>query len=68
LTINGNECTNANGQSVLRFSRQFCNTTATQKQRSYRLKQAKVNLIVYRKKENAEQELKFILPELYFQR
>jgi len=68
LTINGDECTNSKGQSVLKFSRQFLNTIEEVKQKGYRLNEAKVNFIVYWKKEDAEQEIKIILPELYFGR
>ena len=68
LTINGDECTNVKGQSVLKFSRQFLTTIETQKQKGYHLKQAKVNFIVYWKKEDTEREVKIILPELYFER
>jgi len=38
------------------------------KQKGYHLKQAKVNFIVYWKKEDTEQELNIIFPELYFER
>ncbi|MBP6025240.1 RecQ family ATP-dependent DNA helicase [Ferruginibacter sp.] len=68
LTINGDECTTVKGQSVLKFSRQFLNTIETQKQKGYHLKLAKVNFIVYWKKEDTEREVKIILPELYFER
>ncbi len=68
LTINGDECTNAKGQSVLKFSKQFLNTIESVKQKGYHLKEAKVNFIVYWKKEDAENESKIILPELYFER
>jgi len=68
LTISSDGCTNAKGQSVLKFSRQFLNTIETQKQEGYHLKQAKVNFIVYWKKEDAAQESKVILPELIFER
>lgn len=68
LTINGDECTTAKGQSILKFSRQFLDTIETVKQKGYHLKQAKVNFIVCWKKEDAEQESKIILPELYFER
>ena len=50
LTINGDECTTVQGQSVLKFSRQFLNIIETQKQKGYHLRQAKVNFIVYWKK------------------
>ncbi len=68
LTISGDECTNSKGQSVLKFSKQFLNAIESVKQKGYHLKQAKVNFIVYWKKEDAEQESKIILPELYFER
>ena len=68
LTIHDDECTNAKGQAVLKFSRQFLSIIETQKQNGYQLKQAKVNFIVYWKKGNTEQEVKIILPELYFER
>ncbi|MDP2721218.1 MAG: 3'-5' exonuclease, partial [Bacteroidales bacterium] len=68
LTINSDECRNSKGQSVLKFSRQFLNTIETQKQKGFYLKQAKVNFVVYWKKEDAAQESKIILPELIFER
>jgi len=68
LTINGDECKNDKGQSVLKFSKQFLNTIELEKQKGYHLKQAKVNFIVYWKKEDTELEIKVILPELYFER
>jgi len=68
LTINNDECTNTKGQSVLKFSKQFLNTIETQKKKGYHLKHAKVNFIVYWKKEDTEREVKIILPELYFER
>ncbi|MEO8111394.1 MAG: 3'-5' exonuclease, partial [Ginsengibacter sp.] len=68
LTINNNECINARGQSVLKFSKQFLNTIETQNKKGYHLKQAKVNFIVYWKKEGADQESKIILPEIYFEK
>ena len=68
LTINSDECTNSKGQLVLKFSKQFLTTIESVKQKGYHLKQAKVNFIVYWKKEETGQESKIILPELYFER
>ncbi|MGN6341400.1 MAG: RecQ family ATP-dependent DNA helicase [Ginsengibacter sp.] len=68
LTINGDECRTTRGQSVLKFSRQFLTTIETQKQKGYHLKQAKVNFIAYWLKEDTGQEVKIVLPELYFDR
>ena len=68
LTINGDECTNSKGKSVIKFSQQFRNTIEAVKQKGFQLKQAKANFIVYWKKEDTEREVKIILPELYFER
>jgi ATP-dependent DNA helicase RecQ len=38
------------------------------KQRNFKLKTAKANFIVYWQKENTKQEVKIVLPELYFER
>lgn len=68
LYLSGNECLNSNGQTVLRFSKQFVNQIENLKARSYELKSAKVNFVVYWLKEGTEQEVKIILPELYFEK
>lgn len=66
LQLNGDECLNAKGQSVLKFSKLFMRQIEAMKERNYELKSAKVNFIVYWLKEGAKQEVKVILPELYF--
>lgn len=38
------------------------------KEKNYQLKSAKVNFIIYWLKEGAEQEVKIILPEVYFEK
>ena len=68
LTLNGFECLNLKGQAVLKFSMQFTNQIESIKQRGYELKRAKVNFIVYWQKEGADNEVKIILPELYFEK
>lgn len=68
LTLNGDECMNSKGQSVLKFSQQFVKQIETMKEINYELKSAKVNFIVYWLKEDTEQEVKIILPILYFER
>lgn len=68
LMIKGDSCTIAGGQSVLKFSKQFLNTIESAKQKGYELKEAKVNFIVYWKKEGVEDEVKIVLPEVYFER
>lgn len=68
LILNGDECLNSKGQSVLKFSMQFVNQIESMRHRNYILKSAKVNFIVYWLKEGAEKEVKIILPELYFEK
>jgi len=68
LTVNGAECLNSSGQSVLKFSQSFVTQIEAMKARNYELKSSKVNFIVYWLKEGTEKEAKIILPELYFER
>lgn len=68
LTIKGDECLDDKGKSVLKFSKQFVGQIEAMKAKNYELKSAKVNFIVYWKKEDSELEVKIILPELYFER
>jgi len=68
LTLNGDECLNSKGQSVLKFSMQFVHQIESLKQINFELKTAKVNFIVYWLKEDSENEIKIVLPELYFER
>lgn len=67
LTINGDECLTSKGHSVLKFSKRFLAIIEAQKQKGYRLKKAKVNFIVHWRKEDTGQEVKIILPELFFE-
>ena len=68
LTVNNDECMNAQGQSILKFSKQFLNTIDLQREKGYHLKHATVNFIVYWKKEGAEREVKIILPQVFFEK
>lgn len=68
LIINGDECLDVNGKSILKFSKTFVRQIESMKSKSYELKSANVNFIVYWKKEDTEQEIEIILPELLFER
>lgn len=68
LTINGDELLNTNGKSILKFSRLFLTKIEAIKQSGYLPKEGKVNFIIFWKKEDTEQEIKIILPEIYFER
>jgi len=68
LSINGDICMDTKGNSVLKFSKQFLGQIENMKAKNYELKSAKVNFVIYWKKEETEQEIKIVLPELYFER
>jgi len=68
LILNNDECLNINKQSVLKFSKQFLQQIEEMNSLGYELKSSRVNFIVYWKKEDTEQEVKIILPELYFEK
>ncbi|MDR7210973.1 RecQ family ATP-dependent DNA helicase [Flavobacterium piscis] len=68
LTLNGDECLNSEGQSVLKFSQHYLRQIESLKEKNYKLIDVKVNFIVYWLKEGAEHEVKIILPELYFEK
>ncbi len=66
LTVSGTEYLTHNGQPVLKFSRKCLQRIEDMQEKGYELTGAKVNFIVYWQKENTEQEVKIILPELFF--
>lgn len=68
LSINGDICMDTKGNSVLKFSKHFLGQIENMKAKNYELKSAKVNFVIYWKKEETEQEIKIVLPELYFER
>jgi hypothetical protein len=68
LAIDGTCCRNSKRQVVLRFSRQLIKQIEAMKQKQYLPKAAKIRFIVYWRKENSEQEIRIVLPELYFER
>jgi ATP-dependent DNA helicase RecQ len=68
LTVRNNECIDEKGRCVLKFSKQFIGQIEMMQQRSYALRRAVVGFIVYWAKEDAEQEVKIILPEVTFEK
>lgn len=67
LRVSGDECLNSSGQSVLKFSKRFIEKIEEMRLKNYELKSVKVNFILYWLKEGALEEIKIILPELYFE-
>lgn len=67
LIINDEGCMNATGQQVLMFSKHFQKQLETIKSTNYTLKSAIVNFVVHWQGEASQQEIKIVLPELYFE-
>ncbi|RPH31171.1 MAG: RecQ family ATP-dependent DNA helicase [Bacteroidales bacterium] len=68
LIIHENECQNMRGETVLKFSNHFKTIIEDEQQKGFKLKEAKVNFIVFWKSPEDEKEFKIILPELIFER
>jgi len=68
LIVKKDGCSNSKGDLVLKFSKKMLEAIIIQEKNGFELKSAKVNFIVYWLKEGAKQEVKIILPELYFER
>ncbi|NUM30798.1 MAG: RecQ family ATP-dependent DNA helicase [Bacteroidetes bacterium] len=68
LVVQNDGCANSNGDLVLKFSKKLLETIQKHKEIGFELKSAKINFVVYWFKEESEQEINIILPELYFER
>jgi ATP-dependent DNA helicase RecQ len=68
LSVHGDKYLGHSGQTLLKVSKKFATQIEGMKEKSYELKSAKVGFIVYWRKEGEEQEIKIVLPELYFER
>ncbi|WP_136467998.1 RecQ family ATP-dependent DNA helicase [Flagellimonas onchidii] len=66
LIFNGDGCLNSNGQSVLKFSQQFIRQMRLMEERGYKPKIVKVNFIVYWLKAETQEEVRIVIPEVYF--
>lgn len=68
LMLNGDECLDLRGRSLLKFSKQFQKQIEGLKEKNYVLKTVSVNFIVIWFNEELDKEVKIILPEVYFER
>lgn len=68
LIIKEEGCANSNGDLVLKFSQKTVDALKYSAEKGYQLKEAKVNFVVYWRKEGSENEIKIILPELYLEK
>jgi ATP-dependent DNA helicase RecQ len=68
LSVNTESCLNTKGEIIVKFSRSFIEFIVSHQQLGYKIKEAKVNLMVWWKKPDEEKELIIILPELCFEK
>jgi ATP-dependent DNA helicase RecQ len=66
LSINSEGCLDSKGKLVLRFSKQFISQMESLKQMNYVPVAAKIRFIINWHKENSEQEIEIILPEIWY--
>jgi ATP-dependent DNA helicase RecQ len=68
LIVDKTWCKNKKGQNILRFSNGFIEKIGEMMKRNYMIKSAKVNYVVYWKKEDSETEIRVLLPEVIFEK
>jgi ATP-dependent DNA helicase RecQ len=68
LVVDNAGCYDNNGNCILKFSGSFKETINEYENKGYRLSEAKVNFIIYWQKEDFENEILVVLPELKFKK
>ncbi len=66
LRVNNDGCFDENGNCILKFSNRYKEIKSNYQNKGYKLKESVINYIVYWKKEELEDEIKIVLPELKF--
>lgn len=67
LIVSGDECLNANRQSILKFSKSFLQRINDLSAKGYYIKNIKVNFILYWQNDTG-QEMKIVLPKLWLEK
>ena len=68
LAVNEEGCLDRNGYYVIRFSKAFKEKVADYKNRGFKLVRSRINLIIHWKKQDTENEIKILLPEVKLSR
>jgi ATP-dependent DNA helicase RecQ len=68
LIANDEGCSCINNQQVLKYSKSMASQIAELKQKGYSIKKANVRFVVFWQKEDADKEIKIILPKLVFEK
>jgi ATP-dependent DNA helicase RecQ len=68
LIIDGDECATVNRKPILKFSKSFVQKINSMGENGYKPRSAEVNFIIYWQKEGSKNEIKIVLPKLYFEK
>ena len=68
LSVTNEGCNDTYGNCIVKFSKSFKEKIVAFESKGYKLKSARINYIVYWKKEDSNIEAKIILPELKLQK
>jgi ATP-dependent DNA helicase RecQ len=68
LIVDDGECMNDQRKPILKFSKSTVERISAIETKGYKLKNAKVDFIVYWQKEGTDREIKIVLPKLYFEK
>jgi ATP-dependent DNA helicase RecQ len=68
LTLSEGGCVNSKGKSVLKFSQKFLQEMDNLKSKGFRAQVARVNFVLFWKKEEDQREYLVVLPEIEFER
>lgn len=68
LVLKGSECLNLRGQSILKFSKQFIQILEQLNAKGFEPRSAKVNFVLFWKKEETGQDIQIVLPEIQFEK
>lgn len=68
LIVNGDECLSTARKPILKFSKTFLKRINEIAASGYQIKSAKVNFVVYWKREDMQRELQVVLPTVCFER
>jgi ATP-dependent DNA helicase RecQ len=68
LIVNNDGCSDKKGNCILKFSNSYKEKIIEYEKSGYKLSESKINYIVYWKKEEHENEILIVLPELRFKK
>jgi len=68
LLVDEDECMNSKRQPILKFSKSAIERLKDMETKSYKIKSAIVDFVIHWQKDGVENDIKIVLPKLYFVR